>query len=403
MKKKFQSGTPQPLLPLWYLNYTLLSQNGTREKAQHQNSSCITKLFCFKLCNNSSFGGKMIDTVKIMLTDYEITEDAEITVQPSCFILSTGAMVEHALFNVKNKGTVYGSKAYANSENWNLTLKPVLGMGTGAFLQLSVPKNHYGSNYYSVGEGGTKAVLNKVENELNDRGIKTNLQEAELSRLDTFKNIEPEEHFSSYYSLFQTLNAKRTTKRDYGTTFLYSNTQQEFCVYDKKEEMRNRKLDTEGLPETMRFEHRLLNKTKINSVYGFTGVKDIFKGGYEVIRDKQIESWRNNLFKYEADEVLVLGSRQIEEEMRAYRERHGRNWLQYYLKSYGSYYLTQNAGKEAVGIALMNIEEDRVKAWRASKILEEAERELINMKMVEGTNKTMADLYDELKIKVCEN
>ena len=345
----------------------------------------------------------MIDTVKMMLTDYEITEDAEITVQPSSFILSTGAMVEHALFNVKNKGTVYGSKAYANSENWNLTLKPVLGMGTGAFLQLSVPKNHYGSNYYSVGEGGTKAVLNKVENELNDRGIKTNLQEAELSRLDTFKNIEPEEHFSSYYSLFQTLNAKRTTKRDYGTTFLYSNTQQEFCVYDKKEEMRNRKLDTEGLPETMRFEHRLLNKTKINSVYGFTGVKDIFKGGYEVIRDKQIESWRNNLFKYEADEVLVLGSRQIEEEMRAYRERHGRNWLQYYLKSYGSYYLIQNAGKEAVGIALMNIEEDRVKAWRASKVLEEAERELLNMKMVEGTNKTMAELYDELKIKVCEN
>jgi len=153
----------------------------------------------------------------------------------------------------------------------------------------------------------------------------------------------------------------------------------------------------------MRFEHRLLNKTKINSVYGFTGVKDIFKGGYEVIREKQIESWRNNLFKYEADEVLVLGSRQIEEEMRAYRERHGRNWLQYYLKSYGSYYLTQYAGKEAVGIALMNIEEDRVKAWRASKTLEEAERELINMKMVEGTNKTMADLYDELKIKVCEN
>jgi len=355
------------------------------------------------LVTTGSFGGKMIDTMKLMLTDYEITEDAEITVQPSSFVLSTGAMVEHPLFNVKDKGTVYGSKAYANTENWNLTLKPVLGMGTGAFLQLSVPKNHYGSNYYSVGEGGTKAVLNKVENELNDRGIKTNIQEAVLSRLDTFKNIEPEEHFSSYYGLFQTLNAKRTAKRDYGTTFLYSNTQQEFCVYDKKEEMRNRKLNTEGLPETMRFEHRLLNKTKINSVYGFTGVKDIFKGGYEVIREKQIESWRINLFKYEADEVLVLGSRQIEQEMRAYRERHGRNWLQYYIKSYGSYYLTQYAGKEAVGIALMNIEEDRVKAWRANKILEEAERELLNMKKIEGTNKTMAQLYEELKNKVCEN
>lgn len=345
----------------------------------------------------------MIDTVKLMLTDYEIEAEADITVQPSSFVLATGEGVEYPLFNVKDRGTVYGSKAYLNCENWNLTLKPMLGVGTGAFLQLSVPKNHYGSNYYSVGEGGTKAVLNKVEEELSNRGVKCNLQEAELSRIDTFKNIEPEEHFTTYHSLFQTLNAKRTQKRDYGTTFLFSNSQQEFCVYDKVEEMRNRNMNIEGIPETMRFEHRLLNKAKINSVYGFTGVKDIFKGGYEVIREKQVESWRKNLFRYEAEEVLVLGSKQIEEEMRAYKEKHGRNWLHYYLKGYGSYYLTLNAGKEAIGIALMNIERDRVKAWRAGKVLEEAERELLNMKMVEGTNKTMAELYEELKIKVCEN
>src|SRR5690606_7364144 len=97
----------------------------------------------------------------------------------------------------------YGSKAYLNSDNWNLTLKPLPAgnRAVGAFLQLSIPKNYYGSNFYSVGEQGTKAVLSKVQEELKEKGINTPLNEADISRADTFKNIEPEEPFSSYYSL----------------------------------------------------------------------------------------------------------------------------------------------------------------------------------------------------------
>jgi len=346
----------------------------------------------------------MIDTLKVMLNEYEITDDSEVRIQPASYELGTGSKVEYPLFQTPSHGSHYGSKAYLNADNWNLTLKPLAGgRATGAFLQLSVPKNYYGNNFYSVGEQGTEAVLSKVEGELKERGVHTNLKEADISRVDTFKNIEPEEPFSCYYSLFSLLKARKAIQRGYGTTFLLSNTQQEFCVYDKLAEMRERQLETGNLPPTMRFEHRLLNKQKVQSVYGLSRVEDIFRGGYQVIREKQVESWKNSLFNFTAEEVVLLGSRQLEQEMRVFKEKFPSNWFSKFLKAYGAYYLASYAGKEVVIEALQAFEADRMKLWRAVQVFEEAEKELLVLKQEEGSSKTLGVLYEELRRKVCLN
>ena len=346
----------------------------------------------------------MIDTLKLMLNDYEISEESEIRLQPASYELGTGAKVEYPLFQTASHGNHYGSKAYLNTDNWNLTLKPLPGgRATGAFLQLSVPKNYYGSNFYSVGEQGTKAVLNKVEEELKEKGVHTSLDKADLSRVDTFKNIEPEEPFSSYYTLFSFLKARKAIQRGYGTTFLLSNTQQEFCVYDKLEEMRERNIETRSLPNTMRFEHRLLNKQKIQNVYGFDKVAELFKGGYEVVKEKQVESWKSSLFNFTAEQVVVLGSKQLEQEMKRFYEKSPSGWFSKFLKAYGAFYLASYAGKEVVIEALQNLEAERTMIWRAVKIFEEAERELLVLKQEEGSKKTLGVLYEELRRKVCLN
>ena len=347
----------------------------------------------------------MIDTLKLMLNEYEIADDSEIRVQPASYELGTGSKVEYPLFQTPSHGAQYGSKAYLNTDNWNLTLKPLPagGRATGAFLQLSVPKNYYGSNFYSVGEQGTQAVLNKVEGELKEKGVHTSLIEADMSRVDTFKNIEPEEPFSSYYSLFSLLKARKAIQRGYGTTFLLSNSQQEFCVYDKLEEMRERNMEVGGLPPTMRFEHRLLNKQKVQNVYGFGKVAELFKGGYEVVKEKQVESWESSLFNFTTEELVLLGSKQLEQEMKRFYEKSPSGWFSKFLKAYGAYYLASHAGKEVVIEALQNFEADRMKIWRAVQVFEEAERELLILKQEEGSKKTLGALYEELRRKVCLN
>lgn len=349
----------------------------------------------------------MLDTIKLQLKDYEVTGNSTLEVQPARYVSGTGEVVsEFPLFRNSTGRTFYGSKAFLNNEKWNLTLKPVSysTSGTACFLHFSIPKIHNGNNFYSVGEFGTEAVFNLVEQELAENGINTNLQRAELSRVDTFKNIQAEQSFDSYSTLFQLLKCNRGIKRDYGTTFLLSNSQQEFTVYDKIVEMQNRGISTSEFPEnTQRYEHRLLNRNKIKSVYGFSSVNDIFRGGYEVIRQKQVESWKQSLFSYSVEEVVSLGSKQLEQEMAFFKNKFGSTWFQWFLKSYGAYYLARFAGVEVVKTALESLEADRMKVWRTVKLLEQAKREIDFAKTEQNSQKTVAELYLELKQKVCLN
>jgi hypothetical protein len=345
----------------------------------------------------------MLDTIKLNVPEYTISDSSQLQVQPSTILAGTGEKLnENQLFRTSSGKWFYGSKAYLNTDRFNLTIKPFsfAGGGTACFLQFSVPKVHNGDNYYSVGEQGTEAVFNLVEKLLQEKGFSCSLREAQFSRIDTFKNIEPSEPFETYSALFSLLNARRAVKRSYGTTFLVSNTLQEFCIYDKLKERELHKLDNSGLPETMRFEHRLLKKQKISSVLGFTQVADLFKGGYLEIRNKQKQSWKESLFRFEVEEVVQLGSLQLAQTMLNFRSARGRNWFGYFLRSYGAFYLAQYAGVEVVELALQNFEPDRMKVYRARKMLEECERELLMFREEENTKKTYAVLYEELREKV---
>jgi hypothetical protein len=345
----------------------------------------------------------MLDTVKVFIPEYDIASDSSLEVQPARFNAGTGEVLnEFPLFRTVSGKQFQGSRAFLNTPLFNLDIKPFSfsSSGVACFLHFSVPKVHYGDNYYSVGEQGTHAVFNQVEKELREAGFYCNLQNAHYSRIDTFRNIEPSEPFETYSALFSLLNASRRVKRDYGNTFLVSNTQQEFIVYDKLAEMELHKKDISEFPETMRFEHRLLNKQKIESILGFSQVADTFKGGYAVIRDIQKQSWRDNLFKYSVEEVVQLGSQELAQEMQYFQNKHGSRWFGYFLRSYGAFHLAQFAGVEVVEQALEYMEAERTKVWRARKMLEEAERELLFSRKEPASKKTYATLYEELKDKV---
>jgi len=345
----------------------------------------------------------MLDTVKVFIPEYSIKDNSEITIQPSQVVAGTGEKLnEHVLFQTVAGRKLHGSRAFLNSEKWNLDLKPYsfCENGVACFLHFSIPRVYYGDNFYSVGEQGSRAVFNQVEKELQQAGFYCNLESADFSRIDTFKNIEPEETFETYSALFSLLNARRGLKRSFGTTYMVANTQQQFIIYDKLEEMRRKEMQVSEFPETMRFEHRLLNKQKIQNVLGFTQVADLFRGGYAVIKDKRKESWKKSLFKYSVEEVVQLGSQQIAEELDSFEQAHGSHYFSWFLKSYGAFHLAQFAGVEVVQRALEIKEADRMKVYRMRKTLEEAERELLFYRKEPVTKKTYANLYEELRDKV---
>ena len=197
---------------------------------------------------------------------------------------------------------------------------------------------------------------------------------------------------------------RRGVDRAYPEGYLLKNTQQQFCIYDKISEMKKRKVDITHYPaQTMRFEHRCMNKGKVEKVFGFSSVSALFSGGYQKVKVKQIEQWENNLFSQSIEEVMALGSRVIEEEMKYFKQKYERNWFDWFLKSYGIRYLAQVAGVDTVKMALQNIEAEKTMIWRAERTLEQAKKEIDFIKQVEGSNKTLGSLYLELREKVCLN
>lgn len=350
----------------------------------------------------------MLDTVKLLLNDYEVAKDSILQVQPAPYRVGESAPVfEFPLFKDNTGREFTGSRAYLNTDKLNLTIQPYVKSrhGVCTFAQFSIPKVASGdNNFYAIDKAGTRLAIEEVENELAESGIKTKLDHAHISRIDTIRNVETIEPFCSYYSLFTLLKCKRGIQRGYGTTMLLHNTQQEFCIYDKVEELRSRGIDTARYPgQTMRFEHRLLNKAKVESVYGFTQVQDIFKGGWEVIERCQVRAWAKSLFSHSVADIILLGSQQLVSELRLYKDRYSRQWFDNYLRDYGAYSLAAIAGIEVVCLALKELESNRMKLHRAEKLLSERKRNIEFMREEPESHKTLAVLYEELRQKVCVN
>ncbi len=340
----------------------------------------------------------MLDTLKVYTPDFTIKDRARVSVQPGLVDYETGEQKEVSLFKDGAGRDVYGSKAFVNTSQYNLTIQP-MGAGVQLFLQTSLPKVVKDDNYGALTNSETRQAVQEIGRDLKSRGIGLNLDSCGLSRVDLFKNIIGDNSFLSYSPLFSLLQSKRQHKRDYGTTFTWSNTQREICAYDKLTEMKARGLNPVGYPvNTIRFEYRLKNSRVCERELKVSTVKDLVNN-LDDLPSKYRGALSKSIFALKVDEVNILASQELQAWMQTYSNLYGETWLSHFLKGYGSYQLAELAGDEVVKIVLACVIEDRVKLWRAIKSFDESKR---NFEMASGVDggKTLADLYGELKQKV---
>lgn len=347
-----------------------------------------------------------IDTLKLSFTDYEITKDSKLIVQPASFELGTGTIKnEFYLFDLDGK-EISGKNAYYNDPEgmFNLTLSPKHGR-TIPFVQLSIPKNYYGDNYKSVGKEETKQVLNKLGRRLKDVGFKANIADAKLSRVDTFKTIQTEETFLTYSPLFDAIEGKRKYKRDYGTTYLWANSMEEVSAYDKIAEMLLRKKDVSNLnPNSIRFEDRLMQAKKIVPALGVSTVKELIKD-YGILQAYYNKTMSENLFKYKGNDLPLTTTEQLEYQVEYFMDRYKRDWLSRFLITLSaSDRIKQDRYLSAIKNVLKRRGESsntiKVKVHRTKKKLQQFRLDTVLSKRSGAKDKTVMVLYKELKEKV---
>jgi hypothetical protein len=347
----------------------------------------------------------VIDTLKLSLTDYSILLGADLTIQPAAHNHATGEMT--ANFKLWNSGDrwVEGSKAFHNADDFNVSIKPghsANNDGVLAMVQFSVPKVADGSNYHPTDEKGTKVALRGIESRLRAIGIRTNIESATLSRLDAFKTVEADEPYECYHPVLSMIRGRRMAKRDYGTTFLWANTMQEICAYDKRAEMQLRKVPLDGVAKNpLRFEWRMLKASKVReSLDGMRTVKDL-TAGYDQVRVKFVETMEKQLFPATAREVATVTTSEIEKQLLALREQGGRRyWFDDWLKARGLAAVIGNL--DAVEQAVKLVSDNRATQLKIMRKLKAAQMDAMTMKIIGPSQRTLAELYSELKTKVLQ-
>jgi hypothetical protein len=264
-------------------------------------------------------------------------------------------------------------------------------------VQFSVPKVAIGSNFHSTDHQGTSRALKAVQKHLRDIGIKTNIKTASLSRIDAFKTVETEEPYSAYHPVLSMLQGQRLAKRDYGTTFLWANTQQEICIYDKLVEMRQRKVSIAGFPEnSVRFEHRMLKGRKIQETLGMKSVSDLL-AGYDHVRDTYNAVMRKQLFQRSISNVASYSVAQVEAELLALKSTN-RYWFRSWLMAIGMRSIAPDV--ETIKKAVSKVADSRATAARVCRDLEKARLDAVALEILTPAKRPCGQLYSELKTKV---
>jgi len=389
----------------------------------------------------------MIDTLRLNLSDCEISSHTPIIIERSPYLHdSQQQFIDYDLFVDKAGEIVKGKKAYYNSDKFNITINPKYSIKTdesdkkilfdiklgdmrvdkihetnlpeekfnsGVFVQASLPRYLHPTNFNSLTNLEEKKVLNQLEKDLSGIGIKTNIWDSNISRIDTFTNLITEENFNSYSNLFAIIQGTRLQNYTYnGETYLWKNGEKQITCYDKIKDLIAKTKDKTAygfLPaNVMRMETRYLRKRKIRSVLSFLNLKDLYKN-YDYLRVNHKSEIEKTIFKYDVTDVERMTGNFIKEDMLYFYKKGSRLWFNNYLKMFGVASLLKLSDMETI-IEKVNeiIDSDEVKKLKNKRMVKSRIKNMMNelrFKMESSklntyiTTKTNRELYDELKSK----
>ena len=340
---------------------------------------------------NGSMG---VDTLKLRLKDCEIIRDANIRVDPATIDYRTGLPInERGLFIDPSGNIVTGDKAYCNTPefNFDMTFK-------GIYIQFSAPKVHSGgvNNLLAPNSRNDfKATIERVENEMYNNGIKANLFNGFLSRVDLFKMIKSDYQYSNYAGVYGNLLPSRKRLLDLGyDSFLYTNGQGQICFYDKHKEMIDKHNTAFNCPNNshrheIRFTSARSNRAnlKIDTCSKLVEI-------YEELPER-ISKELSKVFKWKPEQFKTGLNEDFVNDLLVYQDKHGRNFVSRYFNDYGLITRINEIGIEGILRGIKQVSNKQAQSVMRKRIAQiEIESRF--------ADKSAVDLYSEIRSKAID-
>jgi len=350
---------------------------------------------------------------------------------------------ENDLFIDSSGRIVRGNKAFLNSDKFNVTIQPTfesekndfnksvlkkkkfkrINEGTqdelfdsgsddevkGIFVTTSLPRLLSENNFKTLSVLEQKLALKQLEKLLAVNGIKTNINNATLSRVDTFTNIKTDNIFFAYSNLFSLMECSRMKSVGWGDeSFLWKNGNQQIMIYDKVQEMRQKFPETKfrNKRNIMRFENRLLKKRSIENKLHLVTVDDIYKN-YDQVKEFHKNEINKRIFKYSIDDIETLTENDLRKKFHISKKLYGKRWFYQYCFTLGVWSISKLADDNFISEVISELDEGsesqlRVKKHRIKKAMQEAKFNFAPGGIFHDdhiTFKSNIELYNEIKNK----
>lgn len=393
----------------------------------------------------------MIDTVRLNLQDVTLSDKVPLIIQPCKYDHSDQTSIaNYELFVDECGEIVSGQKAYYNHKYFNLTILPKIqvdnpqieknkinllypkkdkkgkvrsierikpgviepeNFNSKIFVQFSFPRFKKETNFNPIKKTEMYNVLDYLSKELKQIGVKTNIYDSELSRLDTFTNIKTNESFQAYTPLFSLLEAQRKKSVEWnGSTFLWKSDEHQITCYDKIEEMKSKIKNDSVLNRfnnrnVMRIENRWSTKRKIFSKLGFKSI-DTLLTNYDLMRSEYINDIEKSIFKYKENDIEWLTGKEIKNAIQNFYNSGSRYWFNNFMKYTGYLTLIKLTSPEIIieAIEELNIQGSESKVRVIKHRIKNSFKSADFGKMLTEMNflvnrKSNKELYEEIKTK----
>lgn len=264
----------------------------------------------------------MLDKIHLYTSEYEIKNDAKLNIIPCAIDNASGEYINPSILWYDGRVPKMGQRAFNNQYGANITLKH-----GRVHVSYNPGKMILGNNFHDISYEQIKESLLSLQNSFSEIGIKANLENCLLSRIDICKNIETLYGFDTYKPALELISPKYMPYKDstlHDGYYLKGNRTIQFCFYDKLGELRARKFDpkTMGIltPNITRQEIRFMNHRGIKTHLGIDTIGELNTLEHFHYRKETYKHFLNDRFfqfkentkrldHYKDDKELLIGLR----------------------------------------------------------------------------------------------
>jgi hypothetical protein len=293
----------------------------------------------------------MIDSLYIDLGhNFEVSDNSLLVIQRD----TTSGFGEHAvrdygLWISRSKGVVCGRRAYFRRTGmlrFDIDIKIWKDGKRHCLVKFSVPELLYGSNTQPAEAKDLPLALDALQQKLSQAGIKANIKQCQIVRIDLACQASMVDSFSSYARVLRQIHVPGTDLKERNSTLLWLHRQGKWAInaYDKT-------VQTGGLHDegaVLRLELQVRTRRTVERILGYSSIKELLdnadhlKGVYQAFLQSRllIGSFLQN--------GRVDGNipSRLEQLVMQYKTKGGERWTSSVLERIGLAYMCNELGIE---------------------------------------------------------